>query len=966
VAGLIACYSWREEQLRKVRFVRPHSNIPSRTISPTANHVLRSYMAPQRGPSWTNSLYTVGFLCALDKELQAVRATFDERLNDLDILRHAPNPHIYDSYICGKIGPHYVVATCLRSNAIGTNAASVAAGRMNEAFPNLSRRFLVGIAGGVPGSKHDIRLGDVVIATEIVKYDTGKWIGAGKLKQTSYPYEPSKILYSALFKFNQSDDDHGCILDGHLSIMKDKQPKCRAMWTYPGKEQDVLFSHKYSHVQGPGNDECELCDRSMIDHRAPRESPFPRVFSGLVASADQVMRDALSRDQLKENWSEVLAFEMEAGGLKEYDFIVVRGICDYADSHKNKKWQDYAAATAAACAKELLSLFPDPRERVQMVDQNRTQPLVRRATDPGPNRASHGKDVMRRPHVSSPLGGSHTPFDFETAIEGDDSSSFHSMHRRVNTLPATVSTEHLGTGEGSQELLFAAPENRRLSETPTGSQIAIATSHLSPISRPVPPTTWAPAQQASALPVAQCDYSVEFLGIPEKGKGSTSTTIEGHESIVEIPQCDSEDPLQSSREIVLKDANSSKVVIALWLPQDWVRVRIENGKLWVEFANCNGKHWFTENGSKRYRTVYDRANPNVKVRLESLDSSSALRLQKLVLGLDRRHPFRTQIPDDKTVFKAVRSLGSQCEVRVYESFRDVAKTRKKEDLLILVTQISGDIHSEQYFLGPYLDFQLDFNDEYVGLELRSLGRITYTPQETEWPTWPPRWVTEHREGGPKSTGIAHDAVTKVRFTDKRSFGAFMCTLTGWHFRFRANVKGYHSYTRHPKPPSRRVMVTVWSKNQDLRILVGLYDNATGGISKWISSRIDNATRPHEIRPFMKLDPRHDTVVLKDVRTSKGDRILRSNMLAGSEEQREELKHQDFKFDSPSAFAEFVDILKDHVGSSNSSPRTSTSSPRLSTETGRSQSSTRARSGGSITSRQSSLAVQSTKNKDERD
>ena len=36
----------------------------------------------------------------------------------------------------------------------------------------------------------------------------------------------------------------------------------------------------------------------------------------------------------------------------------IRGICDYADSHKNKKWQPYAAATAAAYAKELLSVTP--------------------------------------------------------------------------------------------------------------------------------------------------------------------------------------------------------------------------------------------------------------------------------------------------------------------------------------------------------------------------------------------------------------------------------------------------------------------------------------------------------------------------------------------------------------------------------------------------------------------------------
>jgi len=38
--------------------------------------------------------------------------------------------------------------------------------------------------------------------------------------------------------------------------------------------------------------------------------------------------------------------------------LVIRGICDYADSHKNKRWQPYAAATAAAYAKELLSIIP--------------------------------------------------------------------------------------------------------------------------------------------------------------------------------------------------------------------------------------------------------------------------------------------------------------------------------------------------------------------------------------------------------------------------------------------------------------------------------------------------------------------------------------------------------------------------------------------------------------------------------
>ena len=54
-----------------------------------------------------------------------------------------------------------------------------------------------------------------------------------------------------------------------------------------------------------------------------------------------------------------MCFEMEAAGLmNDFGCLVIRGICDYADSHKNKKWQPYAAATAAACAKEILSVIP--------------------------------------------------------------------------------------------------------------------------------------------------------------------------------------------------------------------------------------------------------------------------------------------------------------------------------------------------------------------------------------------------------------------------------------------------------------------------------------------------------------------------------------------------------------------------------------------------------------------------------
>ena len=67
------------------------------------------------------------------------------------------------------------------------------------------------------------------------------------------------------------------------------------------------------------------------------------------------MKDAKIRDRWGREHG-VLCFEMEAAGvMNTVPCLVIRGSCDYADSYKNKKWQEYAAATAAVYAKLLLS-----------------------------------------------------------------------------------------------------------------------------------------------------------------------------------------------------------------------------------------------------------------------------------------------------------------------------------------------------------------------------------------------------------------------------------------------------------------------------------------------------------------------------------------------------------------------------------------------------------------------------------
>jgi hypothetical protein len=126
---------------------------------------------------------------------------------------------------------------------------------------------------------------------------------------------------------------------------------------YPGVEQDKLFVVHYQHAKSSPT--CAACGDDNLQFRLPRPSANPYVHYGTIASGNQVMADGTSRDELRKEF-DVLCFEMEAAGLvNNFPCVVIRGISDYADSHKHRlPWQPYAALTAATYAKELLSTLP--------------------------------------------------------------------------------------------------------------------------------------------------------------------------------------------------------------------------------------------------------------------------------------------------------------------------------------------------------------------------------------------------------------------------------------------------------------------------------------------------------------------------------------------------------------------------------------------------------------------------------
>ncbi|KAL6812416.1 hypothetical protein J3E69DRAFT_121560 [Trichoderma sp. SZMC 28015] len=284
--------------------------------------------------NFSHADYTIGWICALPKEQTAAIAMLDRKHPDLPSLTNDDNVYTF-----GSIGGHNIVIACLPKGRYGTNSAATIATKMLSSFPSIKFGLLVGIGGGIPSK---VRLGDVVVSAPIdqypgvVQWDLGKAEDGGKFRRTGALNSPPNALLKVLSKLESEHEMQESKIPIFLDEMKQKYPKL-----YP----------KYFWTQSLRDPQDQSGEGTAMR--------CPDIHHGLIASGNQVIKDAAVRDRLNEDLDgNVLCIEMEAAGLmNDFPCLVVRGICDYADSGKNKDWQEYAAAVAAAYAKEVLSVL---------------------------------------------------------------------------------------------------------------------------------------------------------------------------------------------------------------------------------------------------------------------------------------------------------------------------------------------------------------------------------------------------------------------------------------------------------------------------------------------------------------------------------------------------------------------------------------------------------------------------------
>ncbi|KAK2770374.1 phosphorylase superfamily protein [Colletotrichum kahawae] len=319
--------------------------------------------------------FRIAVLCALPLEYNAATLAFDEFFDEdgdkFGRARGDPN-----KYTTGRIGKYNVVMALLPS--MGTVSSASAMASFRSSYTELKLALLVGICGGVPrpGTEREVLLGDVIISKTVVQYDLGRQYPhhfAPKDTFNDSLGRPNKDIRSLLASletertFEQLERRTTAILTSiQQTAAQTSGKRKRTRYPHPGAAQDRLFSPTYEHRHRNDTDcGCEdtwICDSALdascielecdIHHLVTRgrlemkkklesegndaEAQEPQILIGSVGSGNTVMKSGAHRDEIAEKY-DLIAFEMEVAGVwDEVPCVVIKGVCDYSNSHKQR------------------------------------------------------------------------------------------------------------------------------------------------------------------------------------------------------------------------------------------------------------------------------------------------------------------------------------------------------------------------------------------------------------------------------------------------------------------------------------------------------------------------------------------------------------------------------------------------------------------------------------------------------
>jgi ankyrin repeat protein/nucleoside phosphorylase len=391
----------------------------------------------------TRDDFRVAIICALPLEAAAVLDLFDQRY-DKDGSRYGKQDGDNNAYTFGRISRHDIIL--VHMPGMGVYNATRVASNIRLSFKEVRLALVVGVCGGVP-LKQPMILGDIIISNSVIEFYTGRQYPDGVQARRGVKHtlgRPNPEIRALLSKLEIPlirQELEGEIQQNLVELRKKSDTA-----QYPGAELDRLFAASYRHMHRtePPSQEC-LCTLSQSDHdpvcsealasscdvlgcdveasgtpsrrmRFASGIPTPLVHIGTVGGTSVVKsgehRDTIARE------NDIIAFEMEGAGVwEDLPCIIIKGVCDYADSHKNKIWQNYAAAAAASAAKAFLDYWTSrPRNSLAAEGSSKKRPRSNSDEDDSrPSRRVRQQSLPRRQSSISDLdrtnGTNSTPLD---------------------------------------------------------------------------------------------------------------------------------------------------------------------------------------------------------------------------------------------------------------------------------------------------------------------------------------------------------------------------------------------------------------------------------------------------------------------------------------------------------------------------------------------------------------------------
>lgn len=316
--------------------------------------------------------YTVGIVCALPIEVAASKSMLEYTHAELP-----PDSAAFDThrYILGTVKGHNVVLAYPEPGVYGTSTSTAVVAKLRASFKRVRFALMVGIGGGVPDAKEDILLGDVVVSkptanrSGLIQYDSEMGCMTDSSTSSEAVNQLSALLLTALGKAETNDIFGESRLNRYMDeiIQKDHPTFAHPTW-----EQEVVSKSGWdcTTIEHRENDS-EGSQHDRTPHTTLQRRNYPKIHYGRIASGNKLICDGATRNKLAQE-HRILCFDTQAAGLTDATHcLVIRGICDYADSSSSTLWHGYAAAAAAAYAKEILSFIPKlPKPIAPATDRN--------------------------------------------------------------------------------------------------------------------------------------------------------------------------------------------------------------------------------------------------------------------------------------------------------------------------------------------------------------------------------------------------------------------------------------------------------------------------------------------------------------------------------------------------------------------------------------------------------------------